>query len=246
MSRRLFFRSCSLLLRSPLVRHSFYATSSIAAPVQQFPEPDKERVLQLADTFEASKKSTKAFAVIMDKFRKWVEENNQPAPSSIVELLLPICLRSGNTRDIDIAVDYIKRRGWEADEEGLMNSFIVSMVKSGQYTKALEIYQRIKDSGKKLRLTGICALLEAAADEGDFSTILTLSQELKKSKAVPPPHTYMHTSITSSIMHVLLACKGVEDTVAMEATSELLDTLRISRLKLNQEMAYVIEEWAER
>ena len=243
MSRRLLFRSCSLFLRSSLVRCSFYATSSSAAPVQQFPEPDKERVLQLADTFEASKKSTKAFVVIMDRFRKWVEENNQPAPSSIVKLLLPICLGSRNTHDIDIAVDYIKRRGWKADEEGLMNSFIVSMVKSGQYTKALEIYQRINDSGKRLRLTGICALLEAAADEGDFPTMLTLSQELKKTKAISVKHTYMHTS---SIKHVLLACKGVEDTVAMEATSELLDTLRICRLKLNQEMACVIEEWAER
>ena len=243
MSRRLLLRSCSLLLRSSLVRRSLYATSSCTAPVQQFPEPDKERVLQLADAFEASKKSTKAFAISMDNFRKWVKENNRPARSYTVQLLLPICMGSGKISDMDIVVDYINRRGWKSDEEGLMNSFVVSMAKSRQYTKALEIYQRIEESGEKLRLTAICALLEAAADEGDFPTLLTLSQQLKKAKALSVQRTYMHIS---SVKHVLLACKGVEDTVAMEATSELLDTLRICRLKLNQEMACVIEEWARR
>ena len=196
--------------------------------------------------FEASKKSSKGFAIIMDSFRKWVKENNRPAPSSIVELLLSICLGSGKISDVDIVVDYINRRGWKSDEEGLMNSFVVSMLKSGQYTKVLEIYQRIIDSGKMLRLTSICALLEAAADEGDFPTLLTLAQQFKKAKAVSLQHIYVYTNSITSIRHVLLACKGVEDTVAMEATAELLDTLRIGRQKLDQEMVCVIEEWARR
>ena len=252
LRRRLLLRSCSLLLRSSLVRRTFYATStsdSAAPPVQQqqqFPEPHKERILELADLFEATKKPSRAFIVGIDRFRKWVEDNNQPAPRNVVEFLLPVCLRTGIKGDIDIVMEFINRRGWNSDDEGLRNSFLVSMAKSGQYEKALKIYQAIEDSGEKLRLTGVFALLAAAANERDFPTLLTLSRQLREKARGLILHPSVHGDIALGIEHVLLACKGVEDAVAMEATFELLDAVRIIRRKLGKEMADVIKEWANR
>jgi pentatricopeptide repeat protein len=202
--------------------------------------------LELTDVFEASKKHSNAFVIGMNRFRKWVEENNEPPSRSTVQFLLPICLRTGKKSDVDIVMDYINRRGWNSDEVGLRNIFLVSMVKSGQYDKALKIYQAIEDSGEKLRLTGVFALLEAATNEGDFPTLLSLSRHLREKARGMVGYSSLHADVALSIEHVLLAIKDVEDAVAMEVTFQLLDTVRIIRRKLGEEMADVIREWVNR
>lgn len=247
-------RSSSLLLLPSVVRRTFCATSaststsSSAAPPgqQQFPETDKKRILELADIFEASKKQTSGFLTGMSRFRKWVEDNNQPPSRKTVQFLLPICLRTGEKSDTDIVMDYINRRGWKSDEEGLRNVFLVSMAKSGQYDKALKIYQAIEDSGEKLRLTGVFALLEAATNERDFPTMLSLSRHLRGKAKGMVEYSSLHADVALSIEHVLLAVKGVEDAVAMEVAFELLDTVRLLRRKLGEEMADVIKDWVNR
>ena len=245
-------RSSSLLLLPSVVRCTFCATSastsSNAAPPgqQQFPEADKERILELADIFEASKTQTSGLVNGMNRFRKWVEDNNQPASRNTVRFLLPICLKTGKKSDIDIVMDYINRRGWNSDEEGLRNIFLVSMAKSGQYDKALKIYQAIEDSEETLRLTGIFALLEVATNKRDFPTMLSLSRHLREKARGMVGYSSLHADMALSIEHVLLAVKDVEDTIAMEVTFELLDTVRIIRRKLGEEMADVVKEWVNR
>ena len=249
--RRCLLRSCSQLLRSTLIRRTFYATSSSASsaapPVQQqFPEPDKERILELADMFEATKKPSAGFVIAMERFRKWVEENNQPASRSTVEFLLPICLRTGKKSDIDIVIDFINRRGWNSDEEGLRNSFLVSMAKSGQYDKALKIYEAIGDSSEKLRWTGIFAMMEAATNERDFPTLLSLSRQLRDKARRMVIHPSLHADIALGLEQVLLACKGVEDPIAMETIFELLDVVRVIRRKFGEKLADVMKAWVSR
>ena len=247
-------RSSSLLLLPSVVRRTFCATSaststsSSAAPPgqQQFPEADKKRILELADIFEASKKQTIGFLAGMNRFKKWVEDNNKPPSRKTVQFLLPICLKTGKKSDTDIVMDYINRRGWKSDEEGLRNVFLVSMAKSGQYDKALKIYRAIADSGEKFRLTGVLALLEAATNERDFPTMLSLSRHLREKAKGMVEYSSLHADVALSIEHVLLAVKGVEDAVAMEVAFELLDTVRLLRRKLGEEMADVIKEWVNR
>lgn len=243
------WQSCSLFLRSSLIRRGFYATSisasspAPAAPVQQFSEETKQRVLQLADMFESSRKPTEGLVRALSRFRKWTEKNNEPAPQNMLDLLLAMCIKTGKSSDIEIVLDYAGRHGLKFTE-GHMNSLIVNLAKAGSYAKVLEFCRKMEESGEKVRLTGVCAILEMAANEGDFPTMLELAKLLKVK--VLAHYINTHVSIVNTIKSVLVACRGVDDSVAMEATFELLDTLRITRWKLSEEMAYVIREWIKR
>ena len=161
----------------------------------------------------------------------------------MIDLLLAMCFKTGKSSDIKIVLEYADRHGLKF-REGHMNSLIVNLAKLGSYTKVLEIWRNMEESSEKVRLTTLCAILVVAANERDFPIMLKLAKQLKMKALAHYRHT--HVSMTNTIKNVLITCKGMEDSVAMEATFELLDILRITRQKLSQEMAYVIGEWVNR
>ena len=259
-SLRPLWRSCSFLIRRGLCGSSIYNSSAVAEPrtpalVQQFPEPAKERVLRLAELFESSRKPSPGLRTALGQFRDWASENNEPATSKNVDLLFTMCFRTGNVSDVELVIKYAERHGIKFSD-GQMNAMLASIVRSGDYARTLEVWQKMETLGTELRLSGLCAMLEAATNERDFPTMLKLAKQLQEFKGVL---IQQYSSIRGkdgggrdchaledTLKYVLQACVGVDSSVAMETSTAVIDVLRIIRRKLSREMLPVVTQWVER
>ena len=168
-------------------------------------------------------------------------ENKEPPTSKHLEIFFSMCFRSGQSRDIDIAMEYADTHGIHFSD-GQVNALIASVAGSGDYTKTLEVWRKMEAAGVELRLSALCKVLQVAANERDFPTMPRLSKQLLQYRAVLSSHDV----VSDTLKAVFQACRGAEDSVAMETTFILIDIFRMTRQKLSREMASVISQWVQR
>ena len=232
-------RSCALLLRSPIL--SGKCLRYFSAPVAQFPDSSQTRMLQLVDHFQSKSNPNGQLSKALESFRTWASENKEPPNPKVLELLFTMCFRSGHHGDVDIALAYAEAHGLKLSE-GQINALITSVSKLGNYTRTKEIYQKMEATRIKIRLSALCALLQQAASERDFSFLLVLSRQLSKYKNSLPDLKV----VEETLKKVFEACTDAKDDAAFEVSCILVDTFRITRQKLSREVAAVFSSWCNR
>ena len=228
-------RSCTVFLRSPSPRQWLCSTS---APVAQFPESSKERVLELADHFQSQSRFGSKYIKHLDEFREWARKNNEPPHSKMLEVLFSMCVRSRKASDVEIALEFADTHGVQLGE-GQINAVITNLAKFGDYARTKEIFQKTDASGTDFRITSLCALLQRAASERDFPFMLSLEGQLSRHRKTLKNHKL----VEETLKPVFQECTSVKDPAVHEVARVMIDTYRNTRQKPGRETAEVLCQW---
>ena len=228
-------RSRTVYLRSSSPRQWLCTTS---APVAQFPESSKERVLELVDHFQSQSKVGPKYLQHLDEFREWVRRNNEPPRSKILEILFSMCVRSGEVSDAEIALDFAETHRLRLGE-GQINAIITNLAKFGDYARTKEVFQRMCASGTDFRITSLCGLLQRAASERDFPFMLSLEGQLSRHRKTLKNHKL----VEEMLKPVFQECTSVMDPDVHEVARVMIYTYRYTRQKPGRETAEALCQW---
>ena len=216
------------------MRASFLST---AAP--QLPRIAQERVIQLVNDYKLRDDVDKGGVTMQKGIRvleQWVTENNRIINPIHFNMLVHVCCTSGDSRDVDIVLDYAREHGQHFGEN-VPNSILAGCARSGNIEKAKQMYRKMVESGTKVRLNSLMALLEMAAAQGDFSCAIEVLHCLTEKKMVPKNLT--------SIKKLIDECVGVTGE-GVEAVTAVLQFLKTNNILVDMATANSFQSWTKR